>query len=77
MSLPRRSPLLTAPFVIARGIVTRYRQLSNLRSLELPSDYRPSGNVSGSAVRDRDPPNGDFFPIAESGAHNGLAASEL
>ena len=26
-----------------------------------PSDHRPSRNISGSAVRNRDPPNGDYF----------------
>jgi hypothetical protein len=29
------------------------------------SDHRPSGNVSGSAVHNRDPPNGNFFPKSQ------------
>ena len=37
------------------------------------SNHRPSRNVSGTAVRDRDPPIGDFFPkksdLTGSGSH--------
>jgi len=37
------------------------------------SNHRPSGNVSGSAVRDRDAPIGDFFPKKEK--RSGQAAA--
>jgi hypothetical protein len=39
---------------LARGIVTRYRQLSNLRSLELPPTNDHQATSLGSAVPNRD-----------------------
>jgi len=59
-SIPRRHP-----FIPLAGI--ERRRLTRVRAPTTPtSDHRPSANVSGTVVPDREPPTCDYFQKSES-----------